>query len=93
MHANEDEIAGQQTHSGLDDLNQECEMLDVPGIGIVRIESLNLRSEQDFSTECCGIHGHRSIHGRTELHRKAGRAAVSGTTCFGTIEIATDTRY
>ena len=67
-------------------------MLDVLWIGIVRIESLKMRREQNPGTERCGIHGHGGTRSRN-LHRKAGRAAVSGTAWFGTIQIATDARY
>ena len=75
------------------ELDQECEMLDVSWVGIVRVESLKMRSEHDPGTERCGIHGHSSIRRRAELHGKAGRAAaVSGTTWLGTIQITTDAR-
>src|SRR5262245_50213910 len=33
------------------ELDQECEMLDVPGIGIIRMKSLQTRSEHDLRTE------------------------------------------
>ena len=68
-------------------------MLDVSWVGIVRVESLKMRSEHDPGTERCGIYGHSSIRRRAELHGKAGRAAaVSGTTWLGTIQITTDAR-
>jgi hypothetical protein len=51
--------------SVLDGLDQECEMLDVPWVGIVRIESLKMRSEHDLRTERSGIHSHGSIRSRT----------------------------
>lgn len=63
-------------------------MLDVPWVGIVRIESLKVRSEHDLGTESGGI----QPHARRCLHRKAGGAAISGTTGLGTIQVAADPR-
>ena len=34
-----------------DDLDQECEMLDIPGIGIVSTKILQTRSEHDLRIE------------------------------------------
>jgi hypothetical protein len=68
-------------------------MLDVSWVGIVRIESLKLRVEYELRSESGGIHIDASIRGRTCLNRKGGRAAASGATWFGTIQIATDARY
>ena len=53
-----------QTHYGPEDLDQECEMLDVSWVGIVRIELLKMRSEHDLGTESEGIYRHGSIRRR-----------------------------
>ena len=47
------------------ELDQECEMLDVPWVGIVRIELLKMRSEHDVRTERYRIHGDGSMRRRT----------------------------
>ena len=82
-----------QTHFGLDGLNQKREMLDVPWVGIVRIESLKMRSENDPGTKSCGWNSNDRVRSRTQLHRKTGRAAVSRATGHGTIQIATNSCY
>ena len=40
-------------------------MLDVPWVGIVRIELLKMRSEHDLGTESEGIYRHCSIRRRS----------------------------
>lgn len=67
-------------------------MFDISSVGIVRVESLKMRSAHGLGSEGRGVHGYGRIRGRTELHREAGRAAVSGTSRFGTIQIAADAR-
>ena len=68
-------------------------MFDVPGIGIVRMNSLKVRSEHDLRIEDGGIHRHGSIRGCTLSRRKAGRVAIASTARFGTIQIAANSSY
>ena len=75
------------------ELDQECEMLDVPGIRIVRMNSLKVRSKYDLRIEGGGIHCDASIRGRTLSRRKAGRVAIGRTARLGTIQIAANSSY
>jgi hypothetical protein len=63
-------------------------MLDVSGIGIVRLKMLQTRSEHDLRTESGSSYRNKSS--RRLLRRKVRRAAVSGATWFGTIQIAAE---
>ena len=54
--ADECDSAENRHTSALDVLDQECEMLDVPWVGIVRIRLLKVRSEHDFRSEQRGTH-------------------------------------
>ena len=68
-------------------------MLDVPGIRIVRMNSLKMRSQSDLRIEGCGIYRDGSIRGRTLLRRKTGRAVVSCAAWFRTVQIAAEPGY
>jgi hypothetical protein len=67
-------------------------MLDVSGTRIVTIKSLKVVSEHDLRIERCG-YCYDGMRGRTLVRRKTRRVAVSGTTRFGTIQIAADASY
>jgi len=75
------------------ELDQECEMLDVPGIRIVRMNSLKVRSKYDLRIEGGGIHDDDSIRRSTLSRRKVGGTAASGAARFGAIQVAANSSY
>ena len=79
--------------SARDGLDQECEMLDVPGIRIVRMGSLEVRSKYKLRIEGGGIHGDDSMRGSTLSRRKVGGTAASCAARFGAIEVTAQPRH
>jgi|SRR5689334_5932306 len=65
-------------------------MLDVPGLGLLRIKVVQTSTKYDLRTEDGGIQGDGSLHDTTLLRRKAGRTVASAIAWFRTIQIAAD---
>ena len=57
-------------------------MLDVPGIGIMRLKPLQMRSEHDLRTESGSSYCYGRIRAHSLLRRKIRRTAVPGATWF-----------
>jgi len=73
-------------------LDQECEMLNIFGIGVLFLRRLPVVSWRNTLERYCLRHHHR-VCSYARLRRRVGCSVRSGATWFRTIEVATQARH